>query len=97
MKTLAILSALLLAAAPQLCRADGKIAAGHADFESTCAAPGSQQVRNVSCRSDTAASSDPAKRDDIRSHAMAAGSATWRDTPSLMDTSWRLWPSLTDF
>lgn len=27
----------------------------------------------------------------------SAGGATWREQPSLMDTSWRLWPSLTDF
>jgi hypothetical protein len=26
-----------------------------------------------------------------------AGDATWLEQPSLMDTSWRRWPSLTDF
>lgn len=26
-----------------------------------------------------------------------AGEATWLEEPSLMDTSWRHWPSLTDF
>ena len=27
----------------------------------------------------------------------SAGGANWLEQPSLMDTSWRLWPSLTDF
>jgi hypothetical protein len=27
----------------------------------------------------------------------ASSSAAWRQQPSLMDTSWKRWPSLTDF
>jgi hypothetical protein len=31
------------------------------------------------------------------SNTKAVGASTWRQQPSLMDTSWKHWPSLTDF
>ena len=36
----------------------------------------------------------------VRPSPLMAGDSqrmTWRDNPSLMDTSWRRWPSVTDF
>jgi hypothetical protein len=32
-----------------------------------------------------------------RSETLAASQPTWREAPSLMDSSWRRWPSLIDF
>jgi hypothetical protein len=61
--------------------------AGHADPR---AAQLQTRARPASARADLTGSSRIAR--DKPSAAQA-----WREDPSLMDSSWRLWPSLTDF
>ena len=51
----------------------------------TAATPGSAQA--------AAPLSSPVERNEVP----AVSQTTWQDNPPLMDSSWRQWPSLTDF
>lgn len=37
------------------------------------------------------------RSDEARRNGAPVASQTWRENPSLMDSSWRIWPSLIDF
>jgi hypothetical protein len=97
-KTALGLSALLLIAAiARTGLAQDPITAAAAERQAECAESSGCLLQGTLADAQARAPRGSPQLAQARAGAVPAAQPTWKDEPSLMDSSWRKWPSLTDF